>query len=160
MNFIDGPRDVAMIAVAVLVIVATVIGVLVSAPRPEWKSVNLSFDVGGITSTGDVDLNNTASIYTPKLTACSRLHIMRAYNADVTFTVFFFDENDVFVSSVEVTGRQFNVDTNMPVSEDGRQAVGFRISVVDNNSKAAFSRYDAYQLGKKFEVEISTLAAD
>lgn len=161
MQFFEDKQNVLMLILAVVVLVAAVVSIVSEIPENEWKSAKLSFDVGGITAEGNVDLRDTESIYTPKLTKCTGLHIMRDYDADVTFTVFFFDAEDAFVSSVVVPGRQYNVERgDMPVSEDGRQAIGFRLAVIYNDSKEAFSEYDAYKLGKKFDVEISTLAAE
>ena len=158
MDLFEKWQNVFAAIAIVLVLVVAVVAVIAQTPAPEWKSAKLSFDVGGITADGDVDLNNTQSVYTKKLTECTGLHIIRDYDADVTYTVFFFDADDNLVSSVTVEGRQYNVERGkMPVSEDGRQAVGFRIAVVNNNSKEAFSQYEAYKMKGKFDVEITRL---
>lgn len=158
MTFFEDRQNVLMLILAVVVLVTAVVSVVASIPQPEWKSAKLSFEVGGITADGDVDLSNTQSVYTKKLIECTGLHIIRDFDADVTYTVFFFDANDDFVSSVVVEGRQYNLERGkMPVSEDGRQAVGFRIAVVNNNSKEAFSQYEAYKMKGKFDVEITRL---
>ena len=158
MTFFEDRQNVLMLILAVVVLVAAVVAVVADMPQNEWNPTKLSFDVGGITDAGDVDLSDTQSLYTKKLTKCTGLHIIRAYDAEITFIVFFFDADDRLVSSVVVEGRQYNVERGkMPISEDGRQAVGFRISVVNNDSDATFSQYEAYQMKGKFDVEITTL---
>lgn len=101
--------------VSVVLVVATVVGLgsLVShcvrnkVDDDGRVKVNLSYEIGGLTAYGKYK-ETDASIYTKKAFECDGLNIVMAFDNNISYEVFFYDENDDFMYSSGVKETYFN----------------------------------------------------
>ena len=65
------------------------------------KEIHPTFEVGGLNETGEF-VDTKESIYTKKAIEYSELKVSLDFDADVTYQLFYYDEDDKFVSKSEV----------------------------------------------------------
>lgn len=67
----------------------------------DYKKVSLSWEIGGLTSTGKYT-ETKKSIYTKESFSCDGLKTILDFDSNIKYQVFFYDEKDVFISATEV----------------------------------------------------------
>ena len=104
-TYVDVPRrgTSAKSVLATIVIVALALAALVginNVVTSETKTITPTFTIGAIDATGNY-VESTTSIYTKELIEVEGLVTELAYDANVTYQVFFYDEDKLFVSATD-----------------------------------------------------------
>ena len=105
-TYVDVPRrgTSAKSVLATIVIVALALAALVginNVVTSETKTITPTFTIGAIDAATGSYVESTTSIYTKELIEVEGLVTELAYDANVTYQVFFYDKDKLFISAAE-----------------------------------------------------------
>ena len=122
-----------------LILDILIIALLFSACFPkEYKTVHPEFVYGSITADGKYDFEAKNSIVTKEAIACTKFKINKDFNADYTFTFYYYDANGGLVTMQKMTGDFLDVGYRQMPDD----AVSIRIVI---SNFAGFSDWDCFR---------------
>lgn len=110
------PKKIVVIVVAVLLVLAIIAAGAALIFKGKDKVITIdknnqeispSYSIGAIDSTGRYK-NSTDSIYTANAFECLGLNIKTSFQLTVSYQVFFYDENEEFISASEILDKNYN----------------------------------------------------
>ncbi len=141
--------------VAIIVLAVVVIGFLPSLfsgnGDSDFDKINVSYEVGGLTESGDWDEDEECALYTKDLIECTGVELCAEFDSNISYEVHFYKEDGTWISKTANQGLQLTVD-EMP--ED---AFGIRIVIRpldDDNDK--ISLFEKYTYASQLTVKIRT----
>ena len=111
----------AVLAVLVLALVGTLI--FGGYEDSDYKTTNMTWDVGGIQSNGQFDRDEKGALYTKDLIRCTGFEIYSKFDSENDIRVCFYDDTDKYISDMTAEGLELKCDS-FP-----ENAVGIRIVV-------------------------------
>lgn len=107
-----------LITVLVVVLSLGAVGGVATLLSGDTKTIHPMFTVGGINADDGTYLETSESIYTKDMFECEGLEIIPDFEANVTYQVFFYDENGDYTESTEM----LTVTDKLVVPEDAHYA--------------------------------------
>lgn len=122
-----------------------------SEPDDGYEKTVLDYDVGGITAEGVWDESVECALYTKEIIECTGIELCADFDSDISYTVFFYDENGKFVSSTKNTDLKLTVDS-MP-----ENATGVRIMIEPlNDDNGKIGLFEKIKYANQLSVRIRT----
>ena len=145
----------AVLAIAILLGVASLIGGLTRADDEERVKVHPTFSVGGLNEEGKY-IEDDGTIYTKEAFECQGLKIDLDFEKTICYEVYFYDENGNFLSSTEKTN-----ENSKPVLPDG--ATHARIVItpdwelleVKNTKDRVVKWYEVAKYANQVEIKVN-----
>ena len=145
----------AVLAIAILLGVASLIGGLTRADDDERVKVHPTFSVGGLNEVGKY-VESEGTIYTKEAFECQGLKIDLDFEKTICYEVYFYDENGNFLSSTEKTN-----ENSKPVLPDG--ATHARIVItpdwelleVKNTKDRVVKWYEVTKYANQIEIKVN-----
>ena len=111
MRFSNSPWKTALIVVLVVALSAgAVFGLraMFSEDKEDAKKeISLSYSVGSLTDAGKYEVDSESGIYNKEAFECQGLRVTPDFDADVTYEVFFYDEDGYFISKTDALDHVF-----------------------------------------------------
>ncbi len=150
-------KKVGIILLCVIVVGLVASTIVGAQDESDYKTVNLSWDVGGINDTGVYDKEIEDSIYTMKRLDCTDIHLVADFNSDISYKVFFYDENDTFLTMVTNEGLELLIENE----EFPGNAAGVRIVITPNSDEnGEIGLFEKYEYANQLTVKVRTEEAD
>ena len=119
--------------IACVALVVIVIGFTVSLfgnEDTDYKTKFVTWKVGSIDQYGKHLSDSEGTLYTPERIDCTGIEIYTEFDTDYSITVFYYDENDSFISQeVLENGHEYSIE-NFPEG-----AVGLRLTLLNNEDE-------------------------
>ncbi len=112
------------VALAVLIVASVAfVGTLIFGgfEDSDYKTTNITWDVGGILNDGQYDRDEKGALYTKDLIRCTGFELYADFNSDNEVMVYFYDDTDSFIESRKMDGLEYKCE-DFP-----KNAVGIRI---------------------------------
>ena len=111
------------------------------------KNIHLSYEVGGLTEDGKY-LETKESIYTKDAFECQGLDVDLAFNNNVSYRVYFYDNDNNFLSSTDTLTENYDETTTPKYASYAR-------IVVTPNDDDKISWYEVNGYAKQLEIEVN-----
>lgn len=111
-NRISKTWNVVLIILGVLLIAGIFMGLFGSDSKVDKDGkveINPSFEVGGLTAYGKYD-DVEDRLYTKEAFKCKGLQIKVDFDADIEYEIYFYDEDENFISKTEATDSAYKED--------------------------------------------------
>ena len=123
------------------------VGALLNKEDETTKIINPTYAIGGLTEQGEY-LETKESIYTKDAFECQGLDIDIDFKHNVTYRIFFYDEDNEFLSSTE------KLDKNYDESTTPEQSVYARI-VITPNEDDEIKWYEVNGYADQLQIEVN-----
>lgn len=127
--------------------VATINHFVNRADEDGLVKVNLKYDIGGLNSQGEYE-ETDESIYTKNAFEAQGLNIEVAFDSNITYEVFFYDEYGEFISKTGVLEKNYKDD--IPVT-----STHARIEITPKDDEDGVKWYEKTGYAKQIEVKVN-----
>lgn len=141
-----------------VVCVGAVVGVAAGAKaiadysEQDTKTIHPTFAIGGLDSNGEYE-KSEASIYTEEAFECKGLTIKLDFDHDVTYQVFFYEEDGDFISSTEVLDERY--DEEVPTgATHARIEVTPQWTDVEDEDDRKINWFNKYKFANQLNIEV------
>jgi hypothetical protein len=149
-NLIKKVGILLLCVIAVGLVASAVVG---AADDSDYKRTHLRWDVGGIDENGAYNPELENSIYTVKSLECSAISLAADFDSDISYSVYFYDENDEFIQVIQNDGRELEVEgDSFPET-----AVSVRIVITPNDDEnGKIGLFEKSKYANQLTVKIQT----
>ena len=142
-------KEILSIGLGILFTVGAVIGIsaLTSKSEETTKEINPKYAIGGLTEDGKY-LETEESIYTKDAFECQGLDIEMDFKNNVSYRVFFYDEDTNFISATEKLTENYDESTTPLISKYAR-------IVITPNDDDKISWYEKNGYANQLTIEVN-----
>ena len=143
--------SIVLVCVSLILVVGLVANIAKNA-NEDYKKVHLSYDVGAIDKSTGEQIEHDCALYTKDLIECTGADLYAAFDSDIKYTVHFYDENEVWLSS------QDNDGLNMKIHDMPADAAGIRVVIYpQNDENDKISLFEKGTYSRQLTVKITTV---
>ena len=143
--------------VAIIVLAVVVIGFLPSLftgnDDSDFDKINVSYEVGGLTESGDWDEDEECALYTKDAIECTGFELCADFNSNIAFEVHYYGKDGAWISKIGNEGLQLTVNAgDMP---EGATSIRIVIRPLnDDNDKIGL--FEKAKYANQLTVRITT----
>ncbi len=141
-------KSILLITLSCILLVGAIVGIasMFREKEENTKVINPTFAVGGLTEQGGF-LDTESSIYTKDAFSCKNVDVKITFNNDISYRLFFYDENDDYLSST------YNLRENYDETTTPLMARTCRIVITPQNDDK-ISWYEINGYAKQIEISV------
>lgn len=144
-------KTILCIGLAVITLVGAIVGISALFRKSEetTKTMSPSYAIGGLTEKGTY-LETKESIYTKNAFECYGLKTSLTFDNDISYKLYFYDENNEFIESTEKLTTAFDSSkTNMPA------LTKYCRVVITPNDDSKISWYEKSSYAKQLTIKVN-----
>lgn len=164
-------KKVLSVALAAFVLLGA-IGLIASIATNDSKNIgSYDFEIGALSASDGQFIENKTAVYTKNAIECQGLEIKPDFDSDVTYQIFWYNEDEVFFGCTEKTSKPYTIFKGpipelakycrivifpSQLDEDGRKIKDFKVSIFDvgeivNNLDITVSKTQDFEPENLFE---------
>lgn len=119
------------------------------------EKINLKYEIGGLNDLGKY-VEDDGTLYTKNAFECKGLTIDIDFDTNVSYQVFFYTEDDVFVESTEVLTDDYKIDVEDENITHARIEItpNWDMLEVEKDADQVIKWYETYKYSKQLKVSV------
>lgn len=135
-------------AILAIVMLGGIIGATVNHFNKDTRTISVSaFSIGGLTEDGKY-LESKNRIYTKDAFECAGLHIVPEFELNVSYVVYFYDEDGAFIEKTELMTEEFK--DSVPAA-----AKTARVVIIPNDEDIELNVFQIRKYAKQLTISVA-----